>query len=108
MMRHLVLLLATLIACGSSHEASAAGDIVLASHGAPASQLSDTLKDAQDAIDHGHPWRATQLLSPLLRNPRTRTPLAILTAARAAAGWGGWAEVDRLLAKEPWIDAQFD
>src|SRR4051812_10241216 len=73
----------------------------------PAAQ-TDGLKDAQDAIDHGHPWRATQIVAPLLRTPRTRTPAALIVAARAAAGWSGWSEVDRLLAKEPWIDDQFD
>jgi hypothetical protein len=31
----------------------------------------------------------------------------LIVAARAAAGWDGWSEVDKLLAKEPWIDGQF-
>ena len=68
----------------------------------------DELRDAQAALDAGHPWRATQTVSPLLRDPARRLPAAVLLAAKAAAGWGGWSEVDRLLAKEPWIDAQFD
>ncbi len=68
----------------------------------------DELKDAQAALDAGHPWRATQTVSPVLRDPARRSPAAVLLAAKAAAGWGGWSEVDRLLAKEPWIDAQFD
>jgi soluble lytic murein transglycosylase len=30
-----------------------------------------------------------------------------MVAARAAAGWDGWPEVDKLLAKEKWLDTQF-
>ncbi|MEO9034507.1 MAG: transglycosylase SLT domain-containing protein [Gemmatimonadaceae bacterium] len=65
------------------------------------------VKDAETLIEQGHPWRATQTLAPVLRVSGTRTPETILVAARAAAGWGGWSEVDRLLATEPWIDSQF-
>ena len=68
----------------------------------------DELKDAQAALDGDHPWRATQIIAPLLRDPARRTPVVILVAARAAAGWGGWSEVERLLAKESWIDDPFD
>ncbi|HTE45258.1 MAG TPA: transglycosylase SLT domain-containing protein, partial [Gemmatimonadaceae bacterium] len=70
-------------------------------------QASD-LEAAESAINRGHPWRATQLVAPLLRNPQKRTPGVVIVAARAAAGWGGWSEVDKLLSKEPWIDAQFN
>ena len=93
-------------ACGSSHEASAAGDVSRAS--AAAIAQVDELKDAQTAIDAGHPWRATKIVAPLLRDPVRRTPVALLVAARAAEGWGGWSEVERLLAKESWIDNQFE
>lgn len=103
-------LVLAVVGCGSSHEATASGDV--ASHArrdlARAIAQSDELKDAQSLIDHGHPWRASQLLAPVLRDPRKRTPAAVLISARAAAGWGGWMEVDKLLATEPWIDSQFD
>jgi soluble lytic murein transglycosylase len=62
---------------------------------------------AQKAIDDGHPWRATQFVTPALRTAARRTPAALIVAARAAAGWDGWTEVDKLLAKETWIDTQF-
>lgn len=68
---------------------------------------SGVLSRAQAAIDSGHPWRATQIVSPALRDARQRTPAALLVAARAAAGWGGWAEVDRLVGNAEWIDTAF-
>ena len=68
------------------------------------------LEDAQALIDSGcDPRRATQALSaPSLRDAATRTPATVLLAARATAGWDGWAEVDKLLARESWVDSLFD
>ncbi|HEY9479342.1 MAG TPA: transglycosylase SLT domain-containing protein [Gemmatimonadaceae bacterium] len=60
---------------------------------------------ADQAIEQGRPWRATQILAPALRDPERRTPTVVLTAARAAARWGGWAEVDSLLAGSTWLDS---
>ena len=68
---------------------------------------SDLLSRAQAAIDSGHPWRATQLVAPVLRDPVKRTPAAIMVGARAAAGWGGWPEVDRMIGDAAWIDTAF-
>jgi soluble lytic murein transglycosylase len=62
---------------------------------------------AADALDAGRPWRATTILAPVLADRRRRTPEAILLGARAAAGWSGWSDVDRLLRNEPWIDTAF-
>lgn len=110
LMRLLFAGLVLLIACSTDHDAAAAGDVASASGRDLAHTISqnDPLKAAQAAIDAGHPWRATQLVAPELRDPAKRTPAALLVAARAAAGWGGWAEVDKLLAKESWVDTQFD
>ena len=47
-------------------------------------------------------------MAPVLRDPRQRTPAALLVAARAAAGWGGWSEVDKLLARNRGSTPQFD
>jgi soluble lytic murein transglycosylase len=66
-----------------------------------------TLAAAQRALDSGHPWRATRLLAPLLRDPARSTHAAILLAARAAAGWEGWGEVDRLLRGQNWLATEF-
>ncbi|HEY6829887.1 MAG TPA: transglycosylase SLT domain-containing protein, partial [Gemmatimonadaceae bacterium] len=70
-------------------------------------QTGDLAK-AEAAIEAGHPWRATQIVAPIVRDPQRRTPAALLVAARAAAGWGGWAEVDKLLGAAPWVDTAFD
>src|SRR5437763_5194526 len=107
-----LLLIASLltVACSRDHQASAAGDIALTTNRDLVNAIAqnDALKAAQAAIDSGHPWRATQMLAPELKNPAKRTPAALIVAARAAAGWDGWPEVDKLLAKESWIDAQFE
>ena len=66
-----------------------------------------TLVAAERLLQNGHPWQATRLLAPVLRTPERRTAAAVLLAARAAAGWEGWAEVQRLLASEPWLDTEF-
>ncbi len=63
------------------------------------------LRAATRALDEGRPWRATRILSPALDDTVLRTPAVVLTAARAAAGWGGWTEVNRLLADAPWVDS---
>lgn len=57
---------------------------------------------AAAALAAGRPWQATQLLRPVLAD-QTRTSAAHrLLAARAAAAWSGWTEVDRLLATPEW------
>ncbi|MEO5825187.1 MAG: transglycosylase SLT domain-containing protein [Gemmatimonadales bacterium] len=66
------------------------------------------LHDIERALDAGQAWQATQLAAPLLARADTRTPDAIMLAARAAAGWEGWSTVRSLLEKEPWLDSRFD
>jgi soluble lytic murein transglycosylase len=66
------------------------------------------LVNAAAALQNGQPWRAAQILEPVLRDSTQRTPERVLLAARAAAAWGGWSQVDRLLGREPWLDSQFD
>jgi hypothetical protein len=109
-LRFLLLLALSLVACSSSHEASAAGEIssVGSRELENAIAQSDALTAAQALIDSGHPWRATQAMARVLRDSKLRTPAALILAARAAAGWNGWPEVDKLLAREPWLDRQFD
>src|SRR5205823_6175521 len=104
-----IVLLAYASACGTSREANAAGEVAASSDRdlARAIAQSDELRAARAEIEQGHPWRATQMLAPVLRDPLRRTPAAIVVAARAAAGWNGWPEVEKLLANETWIDAQF-
>ncbi|MFI5228001.1 MAG: transglycosylase SLT domain-containing protein [Gemmatimonadales bacterium] len=99
-----------LAACGRSHEANAAGEVVSSGDDALARAIAQnpSLESAQALIDRGHPWRATELLAPMLHDSAARTPAAVMIAARAAAGWNGWLEVDKLLANQPWLDNQFD
>src|SRR5262245_45718383 len=116
--RILIAVLAALVtACGSSDKKKSEGGDVAGSaretRSTPANrELSaaiagnPVLRAAQAAVDSEHPWHATQRLAPVLANQRT--PAAALVAARAAAGWGGWTEVDRLLSHEPWVDTQFE
>jgi soluble lytic murein transglycosylase len=102
MRRVLLALIVIALGCGpSSREVSegalerpAAGDSVLI--------------DAGHAFQSGQPWRASQILAPALRDSTQRTPERVLLAARAAAAWGGWSQVERLLAGEPWLDSKFD
>lgn len=67
-----------------------------------------SLASADSALAAGEPWRATHIIAPLLAAPRTRTPDAVMLAARAAAAWEGWPTVQKLLEHEPWLDTRFD
>ncbi|HUF29165.1 MAG TPA: lytic transglycosylase domain-containing protein, partial [Gemmatimonadaceae bacterium] len=55
-------------------------------------------------LSAGRAWAAYQSLAPALRDSARRTPAVVLTAAQAAAAWGGWAHVDELLGTAPWAD----
>src|SRR5262245_58229349 len=114
--RIFALLAALVTACGSSDQNNSEGGDVAGSAGetrnrnqshdlSAAIARDPALRAAQAAVDADHPWLATQRLAPVLEGQRT--PAAVLVAARAAAGWGGWTEVDRLLSGEPWVDTQF-
>lgn len=69
--------------------------------GDPLAQRADSLVRA------GRPWRATLLLSARLASSETATPELRLAGARAAAGWEGWSEVERLLHGATWLDRLF-
>ena len=66
-----------------------------------------TLRAAAEAINDGHPYRATRLLVPVLADSSRRTPEAVYLAAAAAAAWGGWSEVERLVGDVSWADTLF-
>jgi soluble lytic murein transglycosylase len=103
-MRHLwLLVVVSLFACNrpptsdvseGTLDLSVAGDSLLAS--------------ATAAMEAGEPWRATRLLDSALRDTAQRTPQRVLLAARAAAEWEGWSQVEELLQREPWLDSEFD
>ena len=104
------LIVGSLAACGQDPRSSTSnGDVVRSSRElADVVAHNDTLRDAETMIADGHPWLATQLLAPVLRDPKRRSDAAVLLAAKAAAAWSGWDEVDRLLSRETWIDTKFD
>lgn len=98
------------VACGRPRDAGATGEVLAARDASlPAAIAADsTLRLADQALRAGHPWRATQLLAPVLADARRRTPAAVLLAARAAAAWGGWSEVTKLLGGERWLDTRYN
>ena len=96
----------TLCGCRGGSAENANGDVALARDSASLQHpiAADTvLAAAERALNAGHPWQATRLLAPVLRDQSRRTPAVVLLAARAAAGWDGWPEVDRLLRGQPWL-----
>jgi soluble lytic murein transglycosylase len=101
----LALLTASFAAC-ASQESSAGGEVSQQSNDELERAIAaDTgLRDAVKAIEAGHPWKATVALAPRLGQKK---PATMLIAARAAAAWNGWTEVEKLLAGEPWIDTAF-
>jgi soluble lytic murein transglycosylase len=102
------LVLTIVVACRDGSAENASGDVALSEKSYVRAIAADTtLTAAQHALDAGHAWRATRLLAPVLRDPARRTPAAVMLAARAAAGWDGWGEVDRLLRGQPWVATDF-
>lgn len=77
------------------------GDELLISRGETLAERADSMVRA------GHPWRATVLLSGRLAAPENASPDQVLMGARAAAGWGGWNEVERLLRPATWLDQRY-
>jgi peptidoglycan lytic transglycosylase len=105
-----VCLLIGALAIGCDRSEGAEGEVALAGAGHDLSVAiahDTTLTAAERALNGGHAWRATRLLAPVLKDQARRTPAAVLLAARAAAGWEGWSEVEHLLRDEPWLGTQF-
>ncbi len=96
--------------CGPASKSSASGEVAKVQDTTlPVAIAADsTLRLASNAIKSGHPWRAFELLAPALRDSARRDPATVLMAARAAAGWQGWSEVEGLLSHEPWVDSRFN
>jgi soluble lytic murein transglycosylase len=67
-----------------------------------------TVRAAAAALSAGRPWRATEIIDSATKNVSIRAPELSLLAATAAAGWGGWARVDRELSAATWIDSLYD
>jgi soluble lytic murein transglycosylase len=107
-----IALLCASTACAQSPESQAADDparVADISAGVQARLPAEPLAIRADSlVDAGRPWRATVLLAPSVKVPTSASPAVRLVAARAAAAWQGWAEVDRLLHGAPWLDSALD
>ena len=108
----LLFLVTLAVACGDSAREygsrASGGDVDLSrALSAPALQSDPLARRADSLVRAGRPWRATALLAARLSAPGTATPELRLAGARAAAGWEGWTEVERLLRGAPWLDQQF-
>jgi soluble lytic murein transglycosylase len=90
----------------TSRESSAAGEIAGQGNDELERAIASdsVLRIAVDAIEAGHPWKATVALAPRLKQKK---PATTLVAARAAAAWNGWDEVEKLLADATWLDSAF-
>jgi len=80
---------------------AAAGLAVLLVLPLPAQEPAEA---AARALAAGRAWRATELLRPIVADHSRADRSTVLLAARAAAGWGGWNTVSRLLADTTWED----
>ena len=72
------------------------------------SRADSVLESARSALGRGRPWQASRLITPVVEDSLQRTPPAVFLAATAASRWGGWPEVERLLAGEVWLDSLFE
>ncbi|HEX6938155.1 MAG TPA: transglycosylase SLT domain-containing protein [Longimicrobiales bacterium] len=87
--------------------AAAIGPALLDSRGttaAPGPPAPEVPPEALEAMRQGRYWRASQILREYLATVPDPTPETVLLAAQAEAGWGAWAEVERLLAGQSWLD----
>ncbi len=109
--RHL-LLLACLLAVpvlvllvGKAREdAPASPDPRVVEAPADAQLPADLPKEVPEFMEAGQNWRAALEMRKYLERHRSPDPAAVLLAARAEAGWGGWQNVRALLEKAPWLD----
>ena len=67
-----------------------------------------TVPGVPDAVSgflrNGQSWRAARAMRGFLETEPDARPEAILLAARAEAGWGGWSRVRSYLEGKPWLD----
>jgi soluble lytic murein transglycosylase len=101
----LILWAATACAQGSDTERVAAVDVTR-SDSARITGDSVVMR-ADSLVRAGRYWHATRLLVRQLTTPDAAPPPARLVGARAASGWQGWEEVDRILRGAPWLDTLY-
>jgi soluble lytic murein transglycosylase len=69
----------------------------------PRTELLLVAMEARMRIDAGRPWSAWRLMRDNIEDPDVAPAEAVMTAAEAAAGWGGWSHVVSLLESRPWL-----
>lgn len=65
---------------------------------------ADLPEEVPAFLETGQNWRAAREMREYLGRRDAPAPAAVLLAARAEAGWGGWDNVRVLLEDEPWLD----
>src|SRR5262245_49739707 len=66
-----------------------------------------SVRAAASMIGTGRPWRATEIVDSTYPAGTPRSPEVMLASAVAAAGWSGWARVEKELASALWLDSLF-
>jgi len=69
----------------------------------PRTRLVVAMEEAKSSLARNRPWSAWKEISDHVDDPKDAPASAVLLAARAAAGWGGWSEVRRLLDGREWL-----
>jgi soluble lytic murein transglycosylase len=67
-------------------------------------ELRMAMEKAQAKLAAGQPWAAWVALRGFVTQADDAEPAAVLMAARAAGGWGGWTHVRTLLDGRTWLD----
>src|SRR5690242_8699224 len=101
----LILWAATACAQGSDSERVAAVDVTRSDSARIAGD--SVVMRADSLVRAGRFWHATRLLVRQLTRPDSAPPAARLVGARAASGWQGWDEVERILRGAPWLDSLY-
>jgi soluble lytic murein transglycosylase len=104
----LALILSTASACAQSSDDEPRVAAVDVTRADSARITGDSLVMRADSLVRaGRHWRATRLLARRLAKPDSAPPAARVVGARAASGWQGWSEVERLLRGAPWLDSLY-
>lgn len=69
----------------------------------PRAELMLVAMEARAQIEAGRPWAAWEMMRERLDEPESAPGEAVITAAAAAGGWGGWRHVRPLLEGQPWL-----
>ncbi len=72
---------------------------------APVVEPAEVPPEAIEALRAGRYWRASRILEAFLATSADSTPSALMTTARAEAGWRAWPRVEKLLAGRAWLDS---